>query len=171
MIRLKAPFMNIEQLNAGDKVMISGLLYVARDQAHKRMVEQFEKYHTFPVDIRDMGIYYAGPCPSKPGQVIGSIGPTTSGRMDKYAPVLLDNGLKIMIGKGNRDKNVIESMIKNKAVYIGVTGGIGALISKCITSQKIIAYDELGAEALREIYVEDFPGIVIIDAKGHNLYD
>jgi len=171
MIKLNAPFNNVEKLKIGDKVLISGKLYVARDQAHKKMVEYFNKNNTFPIDINGMGIYYAGPSPNKPNEIIGSIGPTTSGRMDKYTPILLDNGLKVMIGKGNRNKNVIESMIKNKCVYIGVTGGIGALISKCIKSQKIIAYPELKAEALREIYVEDFPGIVIIDANGNNLYE
>jgi len=171
MIKLKAPFNNVESLKAGDIVLISGTLYVARDQAHKKMIEQYTNEKTFPIKLKYNGIYYAGPCPNKPGEVIGSIGPTTSGRMDKYTPKLLDNGLKIMIGKGNRDKSVIDSIIKNKAIYIGVTGGIGALISKCIKSQKILAYEELGAEALREIVVEDFPGIVIIDSTGKNLYD
>lgn len=171
MIKIKAPFINVDILKAGDLVTISGNLYIARDQAHKKMVEHFLKENKFPVNINNMGIYYAGPCPNKPNEIIGSVGPTTSGRMDKYTPVLLDNGLKVMIGKGNRNKKVIESIIRNKAVYIGVTGGIGALISKCVKQQKILAYDELGAEALREIIVEDFPGVVIIDANGNNIYD
>jgi len=171
MIKLEAPFKNIEKLKSGDKVLISGKLFVARDQAHKKLIEYFNENNKFPIDINLMGIYYAGPSPNKPNEIIGSIGPTTSGRMDKYTPILLNNGLKVMIGKGNRDKSVIESIIKNKCVYIGVTGGIGALISKCIKNQKIIAYPELKAEALREIHVEDFPGIVIIDANGNNLYD
>ena len=171
MIKISAPFdKSIEQLNSGDKVSIWGTLYIARDAAHKLMHEMFMNEGRFPFDIKNQGIYYAGPCPERPGQVIGSIGPTTSGRMDVYTPLLLDKGLKVMIGKGIRNDEVVRSMIKNKCVYLGATGGAGALISKCIIYQEIIAFPQLGPEALRKVTVEDFPAIVIIDAKGKDLY-
>lgn len=135
---------------------------MARDAAHKRMVEAVRRGEKFPFDIENQIIYFAGPCPAKPGAVIGSCGPTTSYRMDAYSPFLLDRGLKGMIGKGERNEEVTESIRKNKAVYFGATGGAGALLAKCIKSQEIIAYEDLGAEALRKLYVENFPVIVLI---------
>lgn len=170
MIKLSSPFSDVSNLSSGDKVLISGTILVGRDQAHLRMYEYFKIHHKLPVSVKDAAIYYAGPSPTKPNEIIGAIGPTTSSRMDKFTPLLLEQGLKVMIGKGKRSQVVIDSMIANKAIYIGVTGGVGALISKKIISQKIILYEDLQAEALREIVVEDFPGIVIIDAKGNNLY-
>ena len=157
-------------LNAGDIVHISGYIYTARDAAHKKMIEDYEKFGYFPFDIENQVIYYCGPTPEKSSQVIGSAGPTTSYRMDSYSPFLLDNGITSMIGKGERSEEVINSMIKNKAVYFGATGGAGALLSSHIKSSKIIAYEELGAEAIRKIYVENFPLVVIIDCFGNNLY-
>ncbi|MFO7635725.1 MAG: FumA C-terminus/TtdB family hydratase beta subunit [Clostridia bacterium] len=172
MIHISSPFTNIiETLKPGDIIRISGVLYVARDAAHRRMAETHQGGGGFPFDIRGQGIYYAGPCPEKPGHVIGSIGPTTSGRMDPYTPLLLDNGLKVMIGKGLRSREVIESMKRNRCVYLGAAGGCGALISRSVKHQEIIAFPELGPEALRKITVEDFPAVVIIDAKGKSLYE
>ncbi len=170
MIKLTSPFIDVSTLSVGDKVLISGKILVGRDQAHLRMSEYFSIHNKLPVSVKNAAIYYAGPSPKKPGEIIGSIGPTTSSRMDKFTPLLLEQGLKVMIGKGKRSETVINSIISNKAVYIGVTGGIGALISKKIKSQRIVLYEDLQAEALLEIVVEDFPGIVIIDAKGNNLY-
>lgn len=160
----------IIKLRAGEKVYITGILYIVRDAAHKRMVEEYKASGKFPFDIEGQGIYYSGPAPAKPGSVIGPAGPTTSVRMDAYTPFLLDRKLKIMIGKGDRGEEVQHSIIKNKCVYLGVTGGVAALISKKIKKQEIIAYNELGAEAIRKIYVEEFPAIVIIDSDGNNLY-
>lgn len=158
-------------LKSGDIVFITGTIYTARDAAHKRMVEEFNKTGKFPFDIKDQIIYYAGPAPAKPGEVIGSAGPTTSSRMDLYAPVLLDNGETGMVGKGIRSKEVVESMIKNKAVYFGATGGAGALIASNIKSAEVVAYEDLGAEAVFKLYVEDFPAVVIIDCEGNNMYE
>lgn len=160
-----------EKLKAGDIISLSGYIYTGRDAAHKRMVENFNKTGEFPFDIKNQIIYYVGPSPAKPGKAVGSAGPTTSGRMDSYAPVLLNNGLTGMIGKGSRSKEVIESMIKNKAVYFGATGGAAALISKHIKSAEVIDYDDLGTEAIHRFYVENLPLVVIIDSKGVNLYD
>jgi len=160
----------ISKLKAGDKVLITGIIYTARDAGHKRMIEQLEKGEKLPINIEESIIYYVGPSPEKPGEVIGSAGPTTSYRMDDYTPRLLDLGLKGMIGKGNRSEKVIESMKKNGAVYFGAVGGAAALIANTIKKAKIIAYDDLGTEALRELYVEDFPAIVVIDKNGKNLY-
>jgi fumarate hydratase subunit beta len=158
-------------LQAGDYVFITGTIYTARDAAHKRMYEAINSGENIPIDLKNNIIYYLGPTPAKEGQVIGSAGPTTSSRMDKYTPLLLEHGLKGMIGKGKRSKEVIESMVKQKAVYFAAVGGAGALLSKRIKSSKVIAYDDLGTEAIRELYVEDFPVIVVIDTRGNNLYE
>jgi fumarate hydratase subunit beta len=160
-----------EDLQAGDYVYITGTVYTARDAAHKRMYEVMEAGGSIPFELKNNIVYYLGPTPEKEGQVIGSAGPTTSSRMDKYTPLLLDNGLRGMIGKGKRDKDVIASMIKNKAVYFAAVGGAGALLSKKIKASRVIAYEDLGPEAIRELYVEDFPVIVVIDTKGNNLYE
>lgn len=161
----------VRTLRAGDYVYITGTIYTARDAAHKRMFESLLAGENIPIDLRNNIIYYLGPTPERKGQVIGSAGPTTSSRMDKYTPLLLEKGLKGMIGKGKRSKEVIESMKKNKAVYFAAVGGAGALLSKRIQKSKVIAYDDLGTEAIRELYVKDFPVIVVIDAHGNNLYE
>ena len=160
----------VQNLKVGDKLLISGTIYSARDAAHKRMLEDLERDGKLPIDVKGQIIYYAGPCPPKPGSISGPYGPTTSGRMDKYSPRLLEEGLSGMMGKGDRDDSVIASMIKNNSVYLAVIGGLGAYTSTLIKSLKVIAYDELGAEALIEIEVEDFPAIVAIDCEGNNLY-
>ena len=144
---------------------------MARDAAHKRMIEALEKKESLPIDIKDAAVYYMGPSPAREGNVIGSAGPTTASRMDKYAPVLLDLGQKAMIGKGKRSREVIDAMIRNKAVYFAAVGGAGALLSKCITKSEIVCYEDLGAEAVRKIEVLNFPAIVVIDREGNNLYD
>lgn len=159
-----------EELRAGDSVLISGIIYTARDAAHERMVRNFKENGNFPIDLKDTVIYYAGPCPAKPGEVIGSCGPTTAGRMDAYAPVLLDNGLAAMIGKGVRNKDVIDAMKRNKCVYFGAVGGAGALIAECIKKSEVIAYDDLGTEAIRKLTVENFPAVVLVDCEGNDLY-
>ncbi|SHO54278.1 Fe-S-containing hydro-lyase [Anaerocolumna xylanovorans] len=161
----------IKDLGAGDYVYITGTIYSARDAAHQRMYEASFKGESMPFPIKDSIVYYLGPTPEKEGQIIGSAGPTTSSRMDKYTPLLLENGLKGMIGKGKRSEEVIESIVKNKGVYFAAVGGAGALLSKKIKSSRIIAYDDLGTEAIRELYVEDFPVIVVVDSDGNNLYD
>jgi len=161
---------DIDILNAGDSVYISGYLFTARDAAHKKMVEIINAGEKLPFDLKGCVIYYAGPCPAKPGEVIGSAGPTTSTRMDKYTPFLLSQGLKGMIGKGERNMEVINAMIENGAIYFGATGGAGALISRCIKSSEVVAFEELGTEAVRKIYVENFPVIVLIDKQGNNIY-
>jgi fumarate hydratase subunit beta len=158
----------IEQLHAGDKVSITGVIYVGRDAAHKRLVAALDAEQALPFD---QIIYYMGPSPAKPGDPIGSAGPTTSGRMDPYAPRLMEVGLKGMIGKGNRSKPVREAMQKYKSVYFGAIGGAGALIAKSIKSAEVIAYDDLGAEALRCLHVEDFPVIVVNDVYGGDAYE
>ena len=159
------------ELKAGDIVSLTGTIYTGRDAAHKRMVEVFEKTGKFPFDLKDQIIYYVGPAPAKPGQVTGSAGPTTSGRMDAYAPTVLDNGSTGMIGKGARTKEVIEAMKRNKAVYFGATGGAGALIAGHIKKSEVVAYEDLGTEAIHRFYVEDLPLVVIIDSEGNNLYE
>ena len=161
----------LEELKAGDQVLITGVLYVARDAAHKRLVEAVDKGEKLPFDIEGQTIYYMGPSPAKPGEVIGAAGPTTSGRMDVYAPRLMEIGLKGMIGKGARTQPVLDAIKKYKAVYFAGLGGAGALISKCIKKAEVIAYDDLGAEALRRIEVVDFPATVINDTHGGNLYE
>ncbi|MBQ6819847.1 MAG: Fe-S-containing hydro-lyase [Clostridium sp.] len=172
-IKLRTPltYEKIKDLKAGDRILLSGNMYTARDAAHKRLIELLDKGLSLPININNETIYYVGPSPAKEGQVIGSAGPTTSYRMDAYSPKLLDLGLKAMIGKGERNKEVIDSIIKNKAVYLGAIGGAAALISKSIIASEIIAYEDLGAEAIRKIEVKDMPLIVIIDTNGNNLYD
>lgn len=160
----------VKDLQAGDYVYISGVIYTARDAAHKRMTEGLEKGEDLPFDIENQIIYYLGPTPNREGQVIGSAGPTTSSRMDKYAPVLLERGLKGMIGKGKRNDSVINSMKKNTAVYFAAVGGAGALLSKCIKKSEVIAYDDLGTEAIRRLEVENLPVITVIDCQGNDLY-
>lgn len=160
----------IEEFNIGDTVYISGEIYTARDAAHKRMFETIKNGETLPFDIRDQIIYYMGPSPARPGNVIGSAGPTTAGRMDKYTPLLLDMGLLGMIGKGKRADEVKEAVIRNKAVYFAAIGGAGALLSKCIDHSEVIAYDDLGTEAIRRLTVKNFPTIVVLDTKGGDLY-
>ena len=159
------------ELKSGDYVYISGTIYTARDAAHKRMYEALEKGEKLPFDVKDNVIYYMGPSPAREGRPIGTAGPTTATRMDKYAPALLDLGIKGMIGKGKRRQNVKDSMIKNGAVYFAAVGGAGAILSKCIRESEVIAYDDLGTEAIRKLYVEDFPAIVVIDSEGNDLYE
>ena len=161
----------VKDLQAGDYVYITGTIYSARDAAHKRMTESLAKGETLPMPLENEIIYYLGPTPARPGQVIGSAGPTTASRMDKYAPVLLDLGQTGMIGKGRRSEGVIASMKKNTAVYFAAVGGAGALLSKCIKKAEVIAYEDLGAEAIYKLEVEDFPVIVVIDCEGNNLYE
>ena len=170
---IQAPLKKEELVNlkAGDYVYITGTIYSARDAAHKRMYETMQEGKEIPINLKDNVIYYLGPTPAKEGQVIGSAGPTTSSRMDKYTPLLLDNGLNGMIGKGKRSKEVIDAIVKNKAVYFAAVGGAGALLSKCIISSEVVCYDDLGAEAIRKIEVENFPVIVVIDKDGNNLYE
>ena len=158
-------------LHCGDNVLISGVIYTGRDAAHKRLCELLAEGKELPIDVTDAIIYYVGPAPAQPGQVIGSAGPTTSYRMDAYAPALLDIGLKGMIGKGKRSAEVVESMKKNGAVYFGAIGGAGALLAKCIKKAEVVAYEDLGAEAIRRLEVEDLPAVVIIDSEGNNLYE
>ncbi len=158
-------------LKAGDSCLISGVIYTARDAAHKRLCELVEKGERMPLDVTDGIIYFVGPTPAKPGQAIGSAGPTTSYRMDAYSPTLIREGLTGMIGKGKRGPEVIAAMKEHGAVYFGAIGGCGALLSKCIKKAEVIAYDDLGAEAIRRLEVEDFPAIVIIDSEGNNLYE
>lgn len=161
----------VATLKAGDYVYLTGTMYVARDAAHKRMMEVLDDNKRLPIDIKNATIYYMGPSPARPGRVIGSAGPTTASRMDKYAPRLLDLGEKAMIGKGKRTKEVVDAIIRNKAVYFAAIGGAGALLSKCITKSEVVCYDDLGAEAIRKIEVKDFPVIVVIDSEGNNLYE
>ena len=170
---LQTPLLSkdIEQLTCGEKVLINGIIYTARDEAHKRLINLLKNGKSLPFDIKDQIIYYVGPTPEKPGEVIGSAGPTTSGHMDAYTPSLLDVGLKGMIGKGQRNREVIDAIVRNKAVYFAATGGAGVLLAKSIKKSKIIAYEDLGTEAIREIYVENFPCIVAVDSKGNNLYE
>jgi len=172
-IKITTPFTkeDAQKLKAGDIVEITGTIYTARDAAHKRMLEEYEKTGKFPFEMENAIIYYAGPSPAKPGAVIGSAGPTTSYRMDAYAPKSMDLGQTGMIGKGARNKEVISSIIKNKAVYFAATGGAAALISSHIKKAEVIAYEDLGAEAIHKLYVEDFPVIVVNDTEGNNLYE
>lgn len=158
-------------LNSGDYVYITGTIYTARDAAHKRMYEALENGSELPIEMDNNIIYYMGPSPAREGRPIGSAGPTTASRMDKYAPKLLDLGLKGMIGKGKRSKEVIDAIIRNNAVYFAAVGGAGAILSKCIKKSEVVAYDDLGTEAIRKLYVEDFPCIVVIDSNGNNLYE
>ena len=159
-----------DSLHAGDFVYLTGQMYVARDAAHKRLMELIDKNQELPIDIKDATIYYMGPSPAREGRPIGSAGPTTASRMDKYAPTLLDLGEKAMVGKGKRTEDVLNAVVRNHAVYFAAIGGAGALLSKCIKKSEIIAYEDLGAEAIRLITVEDFPVIVVADDHGSNLY-
>ncbi len=172
-IRLTTPLTEeqVRNLKAGDNVLISGIIYTGRDAAHKRMVEALDKGEKLPFDPEGQVIYYVGPTPTKPGHAIGSCGPTSSYRMDPFAPRLLDLGLRGMIGKGKRNDQVIDSMKKNGAVYFGAIGGAAALISKSVVKCDIIAYEDLGPEAVRRLEIKDFPVIVIIDSEGNNLYN
>ena len=158
-------------LRAGDRVYLTGTIYTSRDAGHKRMCQSLAKGEALPFDPADATIYYVGPTPAKPGQVIGSAGPTTSGRMDAYAPTLMAAGVRGMIGKGARADAVVDAMKEHSCVYFGAIGGAGALLAKCIKSAELIAYEDLGAEALRRLYVEDMPLFVIIDSLGNNLYE
>ena len=158
-------------LHAGDYVYLSGTIYTARDAAHKRMQEALDKGEQLPIDMQNNVIYYMGPSPAREGRPIGSAGPTTASRMDKFAPRLLDLGLKGMIGKGKRSKEVLEAIVRNRAVYFAAVGGAGALLSRAITDSEVIAYDDLGTEAIRMLTVKDFPVIVVIDSEGNNLYE
>jgi fumarate hydratase subunit beta len=161
----------LDDLKAGDNLLLTGVIYVARDAAHKRMVEALDRGKPLPFDIKGATVYYMGPSPARPGRVIGSAGPTTSGRMDAYAPRLIAEGLRGMIGKGLRSKAVKDAMVKHKAVYLGGIGGAGAIISKSINKAEVVAYEELGAEALRRLEVEDFSVTVINDIYGGDLYE
>ena len=158
-------------LRAGDYVYITGTIFTARDAAHKRMDEALDRGEELPLDVKNNIIYYMGPSPAREGRPIGTAGPTTASRMDKYAPRLLDMGLKGMIGKGKRTPQVLDAVVRNGAVYFAAVGGAGALLSKCIISSEIIAYEDLGTEAVRKLEVKDFPVIVVADCKGNNLYE
>lgn len=160
----------IKTLKAGDLLLLSGEIYTARDAAHERMIREANEGKELPFDIKGKAIYYAGPCPAKPGEVIGSCGPTTAGRMDAYTPYLLDRGLKVMIGKGARSQGVIDAIKRNTCIYLGAIGGAGALIAQCIKSAEVIAYEDLGTEAIRKLYVEDFPVTVLVDSRGNDIY-
>ena len=172
-ISVKTPLSHEDarKLKVGDSVLLSGVIYTARDAAHKRLCELVAQGKELPMDIRDAVIYFVGPTPAKPGQAIGSAGPTTSYRMDAYSPTLIAQGQTGMIGKGKRGPEVIAAMKEHGAVYFGAIGGCGALLSKCIKKAEVIAYEDLGAEAIRRLEVEDFPVIVIIDSEGNNLYE
>ncbi len=172
-LRLEVPYdkEKAKKLHIGDYVYLTGTIYTARDAAHKRMYEALEKGEGLPFDVDGNVIYYMGPSPAREGRPIGSAGPTTASRMDKYAPKLLDLGLAGMIGKGKRTEAVREAVIRNNAVYFAAVGGAGALLSKAIKSSEVIAYDDLGTEAIRKLSVEDFPVVVVMDCEGNNLYE
>jgi fumarate hydratase subunit beta len=172
-IRLKTPLSNddIEKLRIGDKVLLSGTIYTGRDAAHKRLHDLLKEGKPLPINLEGAAIYYVGPSPTKPGYAIGSAGPTTSYRMDPFAPLMHEHGLKATIGKGNRNQEVREALVKHKGVYLAATGGVAALIAKSVKSAKIIAYEDLGAEAVRELVVEDFPCTVANDCHGGDLFE
>jgi fumarate hydratase subunit beta len=171
-IKLKTPLTDkdVEKLKIGDKVLLTGVIYTGRDAAHKRLFDLIEAGKELPIDIRGQVIYYVGPAPAKPGKPIGSAGPTTSYRMDAFAPKLMELGLKGMIGKGNRGADVVEAMKKHKTIYFGATGGAGALLALSIKKAETVAYEDLGPEAIQRLEVEDFPVVVINDTKGNDLY-
>lgn len=171
--RITAPITKetAKTLHAGDYVYITGTIYTARDAAHKRMQETLQRGEALPLEMKENVIYYMGPSPAREGRPIGSAGPTTASRMDKYAPELLDLGLGAMIGKGKRSQEVKDAIVRNGSVYFAAVGGAGALLSKCILSSEVIAYDDLGTEAIRKLQVKDFPVIVVIDSEGNNLYE
>lgn len=160
-----------KSLSSGDYVYLTGTIYTARDAAHKRMKEALDQKGSLPFDIEGNMIYYMGPSPAREGRPIGSAGPTTASRMDKYTPLLLDMGMGGMIGKGKRSNEVIEAIVRNESVYFAAVGGAGALLSKCILSSEVIAYEDLGTEAIRRLEIKDFPVVVVIDSKGNNLYE
>lgn len=160
----------LEKLKAGDRVILSGVIYTARDAAHKRLTELMAQGGELPLELEGTAIYYAGPTPEKPGEVIGSAGPTTSGRMDPYAPILLDAGLKMMIGKGNRSKEVLDAIVRNHAVYFAAMGGAGALMGSCVDKVDIVCYEDLGCEAIRRLEVKNMPLTVAVDSRGENIY-
>ena len=170
---IKIPFeqKELDNLEIGDSVYLSGTIYVARDAAHKRMQEMIDKNEKLPFELKDNIIYYMGPSPAREGRTIGSAGPTTSGRMDKYTPTLLDLGLKGMIGKGKRSQEVKKAIIRNKGIYFAAIGGAGALLSKSIIKSEVIAFEDLGAEAILKLEVLDFPVIVVMDYRGNDLYE
>ncbi len=172
-ISVKVPMSREEarSLHAGDSVLLSGVIYTARDAAHKRLCELADAGKELPLDVKDAVIYFVGPTPAKPGEVIGSAGPTTAYRMDAYSPTLIGLGLTGMIGKGKRNEAVVSAMKEHGAVYFGAIGGCGALLSRCIKKAEVIAYEDLGAEAIRRLEVENFPAVVIIDSEGNNLYE
>lgn len=169
---LRAPVTDddIKTLAVGEEVLVEGVVYAARDAAHKRMVESLQKGEELPLDLKGQIIYYVGPCPAPPGKITGSAGPTTSGRMDSYTPFLLACGLKVMIGKGDRSSEVVEAMKRYKAVYLAAVGGAGVYLAQKIKEEEIVAYEDLGPEALRRFRVESFPCIVAIDTEGNNIY-
>ena len=171
--RIEAPLkkVDIDKLKSGDYVYITGTIYVARDAAHKRMDDLLKEGKELPIELKDNVIYYMGPSPAREGRPIGSAGPTTASRMDKYAPKLLDLRLKGMIGKGKRTQEVRDAIVRNGCVYFAAVGGAGALLSKAITESEVVAYEDLGAEAIRKLEVKDFPVIVVIDKDGNNLYE
>lgn len=171
--RMQIPMSREEasSLKAGDMVYLTGTMYTARDAAHKRMYETLKNGETLPIDIEGSVIYYMGPSPAREGRPIGSAGPTTASRMDKYAPELLDLGQRVMIGKGKRSQEVLDAVVRNGAVYLAAIGGAGALLAQCIHSSEVIAYEDLGAEAIRKLEVIDFPAIVVADSDGNNLYE
>ncbi|MBM4273046.1 MAG: Fe-S-containing hydro-lyase [Deltaproteobacteria bacterium] len=172
-IRLTPPLRDedVEQLEIGDRVLVSGVIYTARDAAHKRLIDLLDAGKPLPMEIKGQILYYVGPSPARPGRVIGAAGPTTAYRMDSYAPTLIKLGLKAMIGKGKRSPEVIAAMMEHKAVYLGATGGAGALISQCIKAAEVVAFPELGPEAIHRLVVEDLPTIVINDCRGRDLYE
>ncbi len=172
-IEITTPFTDeiIKNLKAGDMVYLSGTIYTARDAAHKKMCELLEKGESMPFDFTGAAIYYAGPCPAKPGKPIGSVGPTTSGRMDLYAPTLMKKGLKVMIGKGLRNKDVVDAIVQYSGVYFAAIGGAAALMGQSVESAEVIAFDELGTEAVRKLQVKNLPVIVAIDCEGRNIYE
>lgn len=172
-IKINTPFTDevIKNLKMGDMLYISGIIYTARDAAHKKMCELIDQNKPLPFDFEGATIYYAGPCPAKPGKPIGSVGPTTSGRMDLYSPKLMEKGLKVMIGKGLRNDEVINSIVKHCGLYLAAIGGAAALMAKCVKKVEIIAFEELGTEAVRKMEVENLPVIVAIDTYGNNMYE
>lgn len=169
---LEAPFTDemIKSLKAGDMVYISGTVYTGRDAAHKRLCEMIERGESMPFNFQGQAIYYAGPCPAKPGKPIGSVGPTTGGRMDAYSPLLIQKGLRVMIGKGSRSEEVIDLLKEHTGVYFAAIGGAAALMARCVVSSQVIAFDELGTEAIRKLQVDQLPVIVAIDSEGNDSY-
>jgi len=161
----------INSLSMGDMVYLSGTIYTARDAAHKKLSELIASGQALPFDFNGQAVFYAGPAPARPGRPIGSVGPTTAGRMDLYAPLLISKGLKVMIGKGLRTKEVTDAIVKHRGIYFAATGGVAALMAKCVKSAKLIAFEELGTEAVRELLVEKLPLVVAIDSRGKNLYE